>query len=82
MKEIHQGHGGIQGCLREARELLYWPRMSQEIKDFISNFSVGNTYKTKSWQVAREEVAENDDATQSNQQTLGGDWCGFVYIPR
>ncbi|XP_041362008.1 uncharacterized protein K02A2.6-like [Gigantopelta aegis] len=34
-KDIHVGHYGIEGCLRRAREYVYWPGMSQEIKEWI-----------------------------------------------
>ena len=36
MKLIYAAHGGVGGCVRRARETLYWPRMSTEIKDYIS----------------------------------------------
>lgn len=37
MKEkIHSSHLGVTGCLRRARESLYWPNMSNDIKDHIS----------------------------------------------
>ncbi|PFX11932.1 Transposon Tf2-8 polyprotein [Stylophora pistillata] len=30
-EKIHRAHIGIQGCLRRAREVVYWPSMNQEI---------------------------------------------------
>lgn len=33
---IHTSHIGIEGCLRRARECLYWPKMSDDIKEYIS----------------------------------------------
>ena len=36
LKKIHQSHIGINGCLRRARECLYWPSMSSEVKNYIS----------------------------------------------
>ena len=35
LKRIHAAHIGIDGCLRRARECVYWPSMSSEVKDFI-----------------------------------------------
>ena len=35
LKEIHRSHIGIGGCLRRARELLYWPRINPEVKDCV-----------------------------------------------
>ena len=34
-KEIHLGHTGIDGCLRRAREIVYWPAMSKEIRQLV-----------------------------------------------
>lgn len=35
MNRIHSSHIGIEGCLRRARESVYWPRMNAEVRDFI-----------------------------------------------
>ncbi len=35
-KMIHETHIGIDGCLRRARECMYWPRMSTKLKEYIS----------------------------------------------
>lgn len=32
----HALHIGIEGCIRGARESLYWPSMSTELKEYIS----------------------------------------------
>ena len=32
---FHVTHIGIEGCLRQARDSLYWPRMNEELKDKI-----------------------------------------------
>ena len=34
-KDIHLGHVGIEGCLRRARESVYWPGMNGKIKEYI-----------------------------------------------
>ena len=36
LKLIHESHFGITKCKARARELLYWPRMSQHIESFVS----------------------------------------------
>jgi len=33
MEKIHSSHLGIEGCLRRASEVFYWPRMSAELED-------------------------------------------------
>jgi len=36
MRRIHSGHLGIQACLRRAGDNVYWPRMNEEVRDYIS----------------------------------------------
>ena len=40
LQKVHEGHLGVESCLRRAREVFYWPLMSSEIKDYVSNCSV------------------------------------------
>ena len=42
--KIHSSHLGIDGCLRRAKESIFWPNMAQEIRDFISKCHVCRTY--------------------------------------
>ena len=44
-KEIHRAHIGIGGCLRRAQELLYWPRMNVEVKDYVSRCSTCRAFR-------------------------------------
>ena len=53
LKEIHRSHIGIGGCLRRARELLYWPRINAEVRDYVSKCSVCQTYQPEQ---CREEL--------------------------
>ena len=39
-EKIHSSHLGIEGCLRRAREAIYWPNMNADMKDYISKCSV------------------------------------------
>ena len=36
MAKIHASHIGIQGCLRRAREVHYWPGMNTEIEEYVA----------------------------------------------
>lgn len=45
LNQIHRSHIGMEGCLRRAREVLYWPLMNAEVKDFISKCPVCQSYK-------------------------------------
>ena len=44
-KEIHSAHSGIEGCLRRAREHVYWPGMNAEIKEWISTCEACRLYE-------------------------------------
>ncbi|CAC5408071.1 unnamed protein product [Mytilus coruscus] len=47
IKKIHSSHIGIEGCLRRARERLYWPGMNAEVKDFIQRCETCRTFERK-----------------------------------
>ena len=36
LKSIHNSHLGVNGCLNRARECLYWPGMTGDIKNYVS----------------------------------------------
>ncbi len=40
MELVHTTHIGVEGCLRRARETMYWPRMSTELKEYMSKCDV------------------------------------------
>ncbi len=40
IEKIHSSHIGMQGCIRRARESLYWPGMYQDIVDRVSRCEV------------------------------------------
>ena len=35
-RAIHSSHKGIDGCLRRARECVFWPGMSADIREYVS----------------------------------------------
>lgn len=37
LHKIHHSHLGINGCLRRARESLYWPGMNKHVKEYIQS---------------------------------------------
>ena len=44
-REVHSAHLGISGCLRRARESLFWPGMTSELKEFISTCETCSKFK-------------------------------------
>ena len=48
MKEkVHAGHMGINSSLRRARNLIYWPQMSTDIRHYVETCGVCATYADK-----------------------------------
>jgi len=43
-QRVHAGHMGINSCLRRARELIYWPGMSRDIRQYVQACHVCATY--------------------------------------
>lgn len=40
LTKIHEGHLGTQKCIERARQSLYWPHMSAEIKETVARCSI------------------------------------------
>jgi hypothetical protein len=45
LERIHNSHIGINGCIRRAREVLYWPGMVTEIKAKVEGCAVCQEYQ-------------------------------------
>ena len=45
--KVHAGHMGINSCLRRARELVFWPGMSSEIRQYIESYDTCATHSDK-----------------------------------
>lgn len=46
-RRIHSTHLGVEGCLRRAREYVYWPGMTEQIRTAISKCDVCRAMDTK-----------------------------------
>jgi hypothetical protein len=42
--KLHKAHTGVESTLRSARECVYWPGMSSDIKDYIGKCDICNSY--------------------------------------
>ena len=43
--KVHNSHLGVNGCLNRARECLYWPGMSNDIKNHVSTCEACREYE-------------------------------------
>ena len=44
VEKVHTSHMGIEGCLRRARECMYWPKMSEDVKKHVSACEICCTF--------------------------------------
>ena len=47
LSRIHSSHQGVASCLRKARDIVFWPGMSAEIKDLVKRCSVCAEFQAK-----------------------------------
>ena len=45
LKKLHEGHLGVQKCKSRAKDIMYWPSMSQDIEDEVKKCAVCATYR-------------------------------------
>ena len=67
----HASHIGIEGCLRRMRECLYWPRMTTQIKDYISKCEVCLSHRSAP---PREPLQQHDFVARPWSK-IGADLC-------
>ena len=64
MQALHKSHMGLHGCLRRAREVVYWPGLQTDLEKFLSQCEPCQTFKkepnqrtTSEWFDTRPTVA-------------------------
>ena len=45
VKSLHESHIGIEGTLRRARDIVYWPEITAQLKDYLSKCGTCNRYR-------------------------------------
>jgi len=70
----HSSHIGIEGCLRRMRECLFWPRMSSEVKDWISKCDVCMTFRNSQ---AKEPMWLDDQVHLRPWSKVAADVCNL-----
>lgn len=73
LKKLHSSHIGIQSSIRRAREVMYWPGMNGQIKDFIEKCDICNSYRS---QQAKEPMISHP-VSERPWQRVGADIFDF-----
>ena len=73
MVKCHATHIGIEGGLRRARESMYWPRMSADMKDYISRCDVCLSHQN----AQPKETLLQHEIIARPWAKIGADLCDF-----
>ena len=80
MKEsLHSSHIGVNGCLRRARECMYWPGMTAEVKEYISQRETCSKYEARQ----QRESLMSHEITERQWEKIGTDLYTidfFLYV--
>ena len=71
IQRIHSAHLGIEGCLRRARECLYWPGITAEVKDFIQKCDICRSLESKQ----QKETLHPHEIPTRPWTRIGADLC-------
>ena len=66
---LHSTHSGIDACLRRARECIYWPGMTSDIKQMISTCEICQTYQPAN----QRETLQSHDTPSRQWEKVGVD---------
>ena len=69
----HATHIGIEGCIRRARESMFWPCMATELKEYISKCDVCMAHRTSP---SKEPIQQHEFAARPWSK-VGADLCDF-----
>ncbi|XP_064629350.1 uncharacterized protein K02A2.6-like [Lineus longissimus] len=47
LKAVHQGHQGIEKCILRAKQSVFWPGLTNEIKQLVSQCSICQAHQNK-----------------------------------
>jgi hypothetical protein len=66
---LHLTHTGIEGCLKRARESLFWPGMTSEIRQYISTCELCQTFQP----TQQKETLMSHDVPSRQWEKIGVD---------
>ena len=60
IKVLHETHVGIKGTLRWGRDIVYWPEITAQLKDYLSKCGICNSYRPEQCKEPRKPYAVPD----------------------
>ena len=61
MAATHASHIGVEACIRRARDSLYWPRMTTELKEYIAKCDISMAHRSEQ---SKEPIQQHDFAAR------------------
>ena len=71
MAVAHASHIGIEGCIRRARETMFWPRMSAELKEYVAKCDICMAHRCSQ---GKEPIIQHEFAARPWSK-VGADLC-------
>ena len=71
MAVCHATHIGMEGCIRRARESMFWPRMSSELKEYIAKCDVCMAHRAS----PGKETLQQHEVVERPWAKVGADLC-------
>ena len=60
LSRIHSSHLGIESCLRKAKYVVFWPGMSSQIKETVSNCQICAEFQASNPSLCRHMRSQTD----------------------
>ena len=79
LEQLHRGHPGIEATKKRARDIVYWPTLSQDIDNAVSSCQPCNSTK----QHQQREPLRSYEVPDLPWSTVASDlfeWCNIHYI--
>ena len=74
MEEIHTTHIGIEACIWRIRDILYWPRMATEFKQYIAKCDICLVHRSGQ---GKEPIVQHALVARPSWAKVGADLCTF-----
>ena len=71
MEATHASHIGVEACIRRARDSLYWPRMTTELKEYIAKCDVCMAHRSEQ---SKEPIQQHEFAARPSSK-VAADLC-------
>ena len=71
---VHVTHSGVDGCIRRARDTMFWPRITTELCKYISKCDICLSYRA----LQSKESLLQHNIIDRPWAKIGADLCEFI----